>query len=130
MTKRTMFATAAAVFAVSTFATAASAQVVCSGANACKGQGACKSRRQRLQGPERLQGQELRHDRQHDRVHRHQVPVVVIQRLPLEMGGRPEKSRTPALFRRCRLPCMSAAVDFGLGLRPEHYEEIAATPVG
>jgi len=23
---------------------------------------------------------------------------------------------------------MSAAVDFGLGLRPEHYEEIAATP--
>ena len=23
---------------------------------------------------------------------------------------------------------MSAPVDFGLGLRPEHYEEIAATP--
>ena len=42
MTKRTMIATAAAVFAVSTFATAASAQVACAGGNACKGQSACK----------------------------------------------------------------------------------------
>ena len=37
MTKRTMFATAAAVFAVGTFATAATAQVPCTGVNACKG---------------------------------------------------------------------------------------------
>ena len=39
MTKSTMFATAAAVFAVSTFATASFAQVPCTGANSCKGQG-------------------------------------------------------------------------------------------
>ena len=44
MTKRTMFATAAAVFAVGTFATAASAQVPCTGVNACKGQNACKGK--------------------------------------------------------------------------------------
>ena len=43
MTKRTIFATAAAVFAVGTFAPAAFAQVQCAGANACKGQSACKS---------------------------------------------------------------------------------------
>ena len=43
MTKRTLAATAATVFAVSTFAAAAHAQVACSGANACKGQSACKS---------------------------------------------------------------------------------------
>ena len=43
MTKRTMFATAVAVFAVSTFATAATAQIKCTGVNACKGQGSCKS---------------------------------------------------------------------------------------
>jgi hypothetical protein len=42
MTKRTLIATAAAVFAVSTFAAAAQAEVVCPGANACKGQSACK----------------------------------------------------------------------------------------
>jgi hypothetical protein len=39
MTKCAMFVTAAAVFTVSNFATAANAQVVCAGANACKGQG-------------------------------------------------------------------------------------------
>ena len=39
MTKRTVFATAAAVFAVGTFAPAAFAQVACTGVNACKGQG-------------------------------------------------------------------------------------------
>jgi hypothetical protein len=44
MNTKTIIATAAAVFAVSTFATAASAGgVVCAGANACKGQSACKS---------------------------------------------------------------------------------------
>jgi len=42
MTKRTLAATAATVFAVTTFAVAAQAQVACSGANACKGQSACK----------------------------------------------------------------------------------------
>jgi hypothetical protein len=43
MTKRTVFAAAAAIFAAGTFATAAHADgVKCSGANACKGQSACK----------------------------------------------------------------------------------------
>ena len=44
MTKRTLVATAAALFAVGTLATAAHAQTTkCSGANACKGTSACKS---------------------------------------------------------------------------------------
>ena len=44
MTKRNVFATAAAVFAVSTLTTAARADVVCAGVNACKGQSACKGK--------------------------------------------------------------------------------------
>jgi hypothetical protein len=43
MTKRTVFAAAAAIFAAGSFATAAHADgVKCSGVNACKGQSACK----------------------------------------------------------------------------------------
>jgi hypothetical protein len=56
MTKRTMIATAAAVFAVSTFATAASAQVACAGANACKGQSACKSAANACKGQNACKG--------------------------------------------------------------------------
>jgi hypothetical protein len=56
MTKRTMFATAAAVFAVGTFATAASAQVVCAGVNACKGQSACKSAANACKGQNSCKG--------------------------------------------------------------------------
>ena len=57
MTKRTIFATAAAVFAVSTFATAASAAgVQCPGANACKGQSACKSASNACKGQNACKG--------------------------------------------------------------------------
>ena len=56
MTKRTMIATAVAVFAVGTFATAASAQVVCTGANACKGQSACKSAANACKGQNACKG--------------------------------------------------------------------------
>ena len=56
MTKRTMIATAAAVFAVSTFATAASAGVVCSGGNACKGQSACKGAANACKGQNACKG--------------------------------------------------------------------------
>ena len=56
MTKRTMFATAAAVFAVSTFATAASADVKCAGANACKGQSACKGTANACKGQNACKG--------------------------------------------------------------------------
>ena len=43
MTKRTLVATAAALFAAGTLATVAHAQTTkCSGANACKGTSACK----------------------------------------------------------------------------------------
>src|SRR5258708_36062766 len=43
MTKRTIIATAAAIFAAGTFATAAHADgVKCGGVNACKGQSSCK----------------------------------------------------------------------------------------
>ena len=56
MTKRTMFATAAAVFAVGTFATAATAQVVCAGGNACKGQSACKTASSACKGQNACKG--------------------------------------------------------------------------
>lgn len=56
MTKRSMFVTAATVFAVGTFATAASAQVVCAGANACKGQSACKSAANACKGQNACKG--------------------------------------------------------------------------
>ena len=57
MTKRTMFVTAAAVFAVSNFVTAANAQVVCAGANACKGQSACKTGASSCKGQNACKGQ-------------------------------------------------------------------------
>ena len=57
MTKRTVFATAAAVFAVSTFASAAHADYTCAGANACKGQSACKSRASSCKGQNACKGQ-------------------------------------------------------------------------
>ena len=57
MTKRTLAATAATVFAVTTFATAAHAQVACSGANACKGQSACKSAASACKGQNACKGQ-------------------------------------------------------------------------
>ena len=57
MTKRTMFVTAAAVFAVSNFATAAYADVPCAGANACKGQSACKTAKSSCKGQNACKGQ-------------------------------------------------------------------------
>jgi hypothetical protein len=56
MTKRTIFATAAAVFAMGSFTTAASAGVVCAGANACKGQSACKSATNACKGQNSCKG--------------------------------------------------------------------------
>lgn len=57
MTKRTMFATAAAVFAVGAFAPSAFAQVQCTGANACKGQSACKTAKSSCKGQNACKGQ-------------------------------------------------------------------------
>ena len=57
MTKRTLAATAATIFAVSTFAAAAQAQVPCTGANACKGQSACKSANSACKGQNACKGQ-------------------------------------------------------------------------
>jgi hypothetical protein len=57
MTKRTMFVTAAAVFAVSNFATAAFAEVTCTGANACKGQSSCKTAKSSCKGQNACKGQ-------------------------------------------------------------------------
>jgi hypothetical protein len=57
MNKRTVFATAAAVFAVGTFAPAAFADVPCAGANACKGQSACKSAKSSCKGMNACKGQ-------------------------------------------------------------------------
>ena len=58
MTKRTVFATAAAIFAASTLATAAhAAGVKCSGVNACKGQSACKMGSSACKGQNACKGQ-------------------------------------------------------------------------
>ncbi|MBY0317247.1 MAG: hypothetical protein K2X72_00835 [Reyranella sp.] len=57
MTKRSLAATAATVFAASVFATAAQAQVTCSGGNACKGQSACKSASSACKGQNACKGQ-------------------------------------------------------------------------
>ena len=58
MTKRTIVATAVAVFAAGTFATAVQAQAVkCSGANACKGQSACKMGASACKGQNACKGQ-------------------------------------------------------------------------
>src|SRR4051812_9950975 len=58
MTKRTLVATAAALFAAGTLATAAHAQTTkCSGANACKGTSACKSANSACKGQNACKGQ-------------------------------------------------------------------------
>jgi len=58
MTKRTIIATAAAIFAAGTFATAAHADgVKCGGTNACKGQSACKSASSSCKGQNACKGQ-------------------------------------------------------------------------
>ena len=58
MTKRTIFATAASIFAASTFATAAfAADVHCGGTNACKGESACKSASHACKGQNACKGQ-------------------------------------------------------------------------
>jgi len=58
MTKQTIIATAASIFAASTFATAAFADDVhCGGTNACKGQSACKSASHACKGQNACKGQ-------------------------------------------------------------------------
>ena len=58
MTKRTIVATAASIFAASTFATAAfAADVHCGGTNACKGESACKSASHACKGQNACKGQ-------------------------------------------------------------------------
>jgi hypothetical protein len=58
MTKRTLVATAAALFAAGTLATSAHAQTAkCSGVNACKGTSACKSANSACKGQNACKGQ-------------------------------------------------------------------------
>jgi hypothetical protein len=58
MTKRTVFAAAAAIFAAGSFATAAYADgVKCSGVNSCKGQSACKMGSSSCKGQNACKGQ-------------------------------------------------------------------------
>ena len=57
MTKRTIIATAASIFAAGGLVTAAHAEgVKCSGANACKGQSACKSAANACKGQNACKG--------------------------------------------------------------------------
>jgi hypothetical protein len=57
MTKRTLVATAAALFAAGTLATAAHAQATkCSGVNACKGTSACKTANSACKGQNACKG--------------------------------------------------------------------------
>ena len=101
-------------------------------------------RRQRLQGPERLQERDQSPARARTpararasstpsslaRMHRAQVEVIarcsycaIGRRASRDDRGRPHLSRS-----RIRRHVCCTRVDFGLGLRPEHYEEIAANP--
>jgi len=59
MTKRTIIATAASIFAASTFVTAAHAAdpIKCGGVNACKGQSACKGASNSCKGQNACKGQ-------------------------------------------------------------------------
>lgn len=58
MNKRTLITTAAAIFAASTFATAAYADgVKCGGVNSCKGQSACKTASSACKGLNACKGQ-------------------------------------------------------------------------
>ena len=58
MTKRTIIATAASIFAAGGLVTAAHAEgVKCSGANACKGQSACKMGSSACKGQNACKGQ-------------------------------------------------------------------------
>ncbi|MFI5002766.1 MAG: hypothetical protein ACHQK9_23010 [Reyranellales bacterium] len=60
MTKRTIIATAAAIFAAGTFTTAAYADgIKCAGTNACKGQSACKGGASPGKGQNACKGQGL-----------------------------------------------------------------------
>ena len=58
MTKRTLAATAAAVFAAGTLATAVhAAEVKCQGVNTCKGQSACKGGNHECKAQNNCKGQ-------------------------------------------------------------------------
>jgi hypothetical protein len=58
MTKRTLFVTAASIFAAGGLVTAAHADgVKCGGTNACKGQSACKSGASACKGQNACKGQ-------------------------------------------------------------------------
>lgn len=58
MNKRTLITTAAAIFAASTFTTAAFADgVKCGGTNSCKGQSACKTASSACKGQNACKGQ-------------------------------------------------------------------------
>ncbi|MEI7871103.1 MAG: hypothetical protein WCK95_03240 [Alphaproteobacteria bacterium] len=58
MTKQTLIATAAAIFAAGTFASAAHADgVKCSGVNSCKGTSACKTASSACKGMNACKGQ-------------------------------------------------------------------------
>ena len=58
MTKRTLVATAAALFAACTLATVAHAQTTkCGGVNACKGTSACKTANSACKGQNACKGQ-------------------------------------------------------------------------
>ena len=70
MTRKTLIATATAIFAAGSFATAAhAAGVKCSGVNSCKGTSACKTALVVLQGQEFLQGPGLDGDDRRRELH-------------------------------------------------------------
>jgi len=57
MTKRTLIATATAIFAAGSFATSAHAGVKCGGINSCKGTSACKTASSACKGQNSCKGQ-------------------------------------------------------------------------
>jgi hypothetical protein len=57
MTRKTLIATATAIFAAGSFATASHAQVKCGGINSCKGTSACKTASSACKGQNACKGQ-------------------------------------------------------------------------
>ena len=57
MTRKTLIATATAIFAAGSFVTAAQAGVKCTGANSCKGTSACKTASSSCKGQNACKGQ-------------------------------------------------------------------------
>ncbi len=98
MTRKTLIATATAIFAAGAFATSASAQTVkCTGANSCKGTSACKTASSACKGMNACKGQGWTDAASADACTKSGGKVISIRRSPDEQGA-PRATAAPFLF--------------------------------